>query len=119
MGEALYIFGPRYLPPHWKDEIENVQVLDIFRPFTGVKNLYASERFTQCIAPALQELVVERGWVTDVLPRMQSLILEGLRQSGPIREAIGQFVGARQLSDHPVAISRWEETRNMFLHRLL
>ena len=119
MVETLYIFGPGYLPPHWKDEIENVQVLDIFRPFTGVKNLYACERFTQCIAPALQELVVERGWVTDVLPRMESLFLEGLRQSGPIKEAIGQFVGARQLSDHSVAVSRWEETRDLFLHRLL
>ena len=114
MVETLYIFGPRYLPPHWQDEIENVQVLEIFRPFTGVKNLYVSERFTQCIVPTLQELVGER--VMDVLPSLESLILEGPQRSGPIQEAIGQFVGARQLSGHSVAVSRWNETR-LFSYR--
>ena len=106
MVEHLYIYGPRYLPSQWQDDIENMQWLEIFHPFTAVKNLYVSKEFARCIAPALQELVGER--VTDVLPALESLFLEELQPSGPVQEAIGQFVAARQLLGHPVAVSHWK-----------
>jgi hypothetical protein len=80
--------------------------LESFRPFTAVKNLYVFDKLAQHIAPALQELVGER--VMDVLPSLESLILEGLTPSGPsepVQEAIGQFVAARRLVGHPVAVS--------------
>jgi hypothetical protein len=87
--------------------VENSQWLELLRPFTAVKSLYIAHSFVPCIAPALQELVGER--VTEVLPALQSLFLEvppwALSDS---QERFGQFVAARQLSSHPIAVSRWE-----------
>ena len=77
--------------------------LEIFRPFTAVKNFYISKELAHCIALFLKGLVKER--VTDVLPALESLFLEELYPSGPIQEAIGSFVAARQLLGHPVAVS--------------
>jgi len=57
-------------------------------------------------ALALRELAGER--VTKVLPTLQNLFIEGLEPSGPIQEALGQFVAARQLSGLPVVIHRWD-----------
>ena len=109
--EHLYIYGPRYLPVHWPDldDIEDIQWLEIFHPFTAVKNLYVCEEFVQCIAFALQELVVAR--VTEVLPVLESIFLEELQSSGPVQEAIGKFVTARELLGHPVAVSHWNLLR--------
>ncbi|KAH9990788.1 hypothetical protein BJV77DRAFT_1011270 [Russula vinacea] len=64
-------------------------------PLHHRKNLYISENSAQCIAPALQELV--GGRVTDALPALESLFLEDFAPSRPVREAIEQFVAARQL----------------------
>jgi hypothetical protein len=73
----------------------------LLRPFTAVKDLRLSKEFAPRIAPSLQELV--GGRTTEVLPALQSLILEE-RPSGPFKDAIGKFVAARQLSNHPVAL---------------
>jgi hypothetical protein len=108
MVEHLYIPRPRELPSQWQDVTENVQWLEIFHPFIGVKNLYVCGEYAQCIAPALQEIVGER--VTDVFPALEGLFLEDLPQSGPVQEAIGQFVAARRLLGHPVAVSDWDTT---------
>jgi hypothetical protein len=91
---------------HWRDDIENCQWLELFHPFTGVKDLYISSEFAPRIAPALQEFVGERA--TEVLPALETLFLETL-PSGPVQDTIGQFVAARQLSDHPIAVSRWDD----------
>jgi hypothetical protein len=82
--------------------------LEVFHRFTSVKNLYVCKEFAQCIALALQELVGEI--MMEALPALESLFLEELQPSGPVQEAIGQFVAARQLSGHPVAISDWDRT---------
>jgi hypothetical protein len=105
--EHLYIYGPQYLPLNWQDDIEDVQWLEIIHPFTSVKNFYASREFTECVAPALQELVRER--VTEVLPSLEGLFLEAPQQSGPVHEAIGKFAARRHLSGHPITISPWEK----------
>jgi len=34
--------------------------------------------------------------------------LENLHLSGPVQKAIDMFVAARQLSGHPIAVSRWD-----------
>jgi hypothetical protein len=106
MVEHLYIYGPRILPSQWQDNFENMQWLEIFHPFTAVKNLYVSKEFAQCIAAALQELV--GGRVTDVLPALEGLFLERLQPSGPIQEAIGKFVAVRQVTGHPITVSPWK-----------
>jgi hypothetical protein len=103
--EHLYI-RDNFLPPYWEDDIEHTQWLEVLHPFTSVKNLYLSRNLTPSIAPALQELVGER--VIEVLPTLQSLFLEEFRPSGPVQEAIGKFVAARQLAGHPITVSHWD-----------
>ena len=91
---------------NWKDDIEIAQWLELFHPFTAVKNLYLSEEFASRIASSLQELV--DGRIAEVLPALRNLFLEGLQPSGRVHKGIGEFVAARQLSGHPIAVSRWE-----------
>jgi hypothetical protein len=118
--ERLNICVSQHSPSQWQDDIdkiENMQLLEIFRPFTAVKNLYISKKFALCTASALHELV-EEG-VPDLLPALESISLEGLQKSGPVQEAIGQFVAARQLLGHHVAVSDWNWTggsRRTHLH---
>ena len=104
--EHLYIKNTATIL-HWKpeDDIESSQWLEFFHPFIGVKNLYVSSAYTPYIVPALQELFGESG--TEALPSLQTLFLEDPPPSGPIQEAIGKIVAARQLADHPVAVSPW------------
>ena len=96
-------------PPDWQDDIENIQWLEFFHPFTMVKDLYLYNDITSYIAPALQELAA--GQVTEVLPALQNLFIVGPLPSGPVQEVIGRFVSARQLSGHPMAIHKLERAR--------
>jgi hypothetical protein len=109
--EVLYI-EHEYLQLVWKnDAIENTLWLQLLLPFTAVKDLYLSREFAPGIAAALQELVGAR--ITDVLPSLQNIFMEGLESSGPLQESIGRFVAARLLSDHPITVSAWDKDSNM------
>jgi hypothetical protein len=101
MVERLYICGNRY---HGEDDTENMQWLDVLRPFTAVKNLYVSKDLAKRIACALQELVEER--VTDALPSLERLYLETNRNHpwGPIQKAIEPFVASRERLVHAIAV---------------
>jgi len=68
-----------------------------------VKSLYLSREFAPGIGAALQELVGDR--ITEMLPSLQNIFVDGLEPSGPFQEDIGQFVAARQLSGHSTTIS--------------
>jgi hypothetical protein len=105
MVENLYIQEDTHLRPRWQDDIETSDWLEILQPFMAVKNLYLSKEFAPRIAPSLQELVGQRA--TQTLPALQSLFAEDPHPSGPVQEDIGKFVAARQVSDHPIAISSW------------
>jgi len=87
--------------------MENDEWLELFSFFAPVGTLYLSETLAMCVAPALQELVGEG--VTEVLPALQNLFIENLQPSGPIKEAIGEFVAVRELSGHPVTVQSWTE----------
>ena len=108
--EHLHVYYPDYLVTDWINAVESAQRLEIFRPFTAVKNLYLCHELAQCVAPALQELVGDPESVANVLPALESIFLEDLEPSRPVQEAIGQFVAARRLSGHPVAVSPWNRT---------
>ena len=110
--ERLYIFEYDFSRVRWQDDIESSQWLELLHPFTGVKDLYISQEFMPRLAPALKELVGER--VTEVLPALQTLFLEGSLPSGPVQEAIEQFVAARYLAGLPVAMSLWERDGSGF-----
>jgi hypothetical protein len=104
--QDLYIYQDRYSSDphwHWQDNIENTLWLELFLPFTTVKNLYLSKEFAPRIGPALQELIGSR--TTEVLPTLQNIFLEELQPSGPVQEGIGKFVAARQLSGRSITIS--------------
>jgi hypothetical protein len=105
MVKHIYIYGPQYLPSEWEVDIEDIQWLEIFHPFAALKNLYLSEVLALRIGSALRKLV--GGRVTEVLPTLQNIYLEGLQPSGHIQEAIDKFIAARQLSGHPITISLW------------
>ena len=111
--ERLSIFEyDNILQVRWQDDIESSQWLELLHPFTGVKDLYISQGLTPRLAPALKELVGER--VTEVLPALQTLFIEGRLPPGPVQEAIEQFVAARHLAGLPVAISLWERDGSRF-----
>ena len=107
--ESLYIGGGRYGERDRQYRIENTLWLEFLEPFTTVKSLYLSKEFAPRIAPTLRQLV--GGRVTEVLPILQNLFVEELQPSGPVHEAIGQFVASRQRSDHPIVISDWAGIR--------
>jgi hypothetical protein len=107
--ENLYIDGMPSSPLVWED-VDNTKWLDLLLPFTAVKNLYLSELFSPRIAPALKELT--GGRTTELLPALQNVRLEGFQPSKPVQKGIAQFISARQLTNHPVAISVWH--RNPF-----
>ena len=108
MVEDLYI-EHRYWQLVWKnDAIENDLWLELLLPFSAVKHLYLAKEFAPGVATALQQLVGDR--ITEMLPSLQNIFVQQLETSGPFQENIGQFLAARQLSDHPIAISNWENS---------
>jgi hypothetical protein len=103
----LYI-DRQYVPVDWKnDAIEDTLWLQLLLPFPAVKDLYISKEFAPGIAGAFRELV--EGRITGVLSNLQYIFVEGHEPSGPFHEILGQFVAARQPSDHPVSISVWDK----------
>jgi F-box-like len=104
--ENLYIHEHLQSQLDGKDGIEDTEWLELLLPFTAVKDLYLSKQFAPRITPALQELT--GGRTVELLPTLQNLFLEGFQPSEPVHEGIAQFISARQLTKHPVAISVWE-----------
>ena len=104
--EHLYICMRFPFPRHRRRNYTEVnQWLAILRLFTSVKSLYPFAKLTPRIAAALVRKTVG---VTGALPALQNMFLQGYPPSGPVRDAIGQFVSARRLSSHRIAISRWD-----------
>ncbi|KAI0288913.1 hypothetical protein BC826DRAFT_651389 [Russula brevipes] len=101
--ERLDIREPLYPRPHWQEDVENTQWLELLHPFANVKALSLCGKFTPRIVPALRELSGER--IMDVLPRLHSISLLGSSPSGPVKAALTQFLTARRLSGHPVAVN--------------
>ena len=88
-----------------QDKIETTQWREFLHPFASVKNMTLQFKGSVgLVAPALQELSEERA--TEVLPALQNLFLRtyGWRPSGPVKQAIEQFITTRQLHGHPVTV---------------
>lgn len=102
--EHLYIRVTTAQQERVQVDLENDQWPEFFHPFSAVKNLYLSEGIMLSVAHALQELSGES--VTEVLPALQNIFLE--EPQGPVQEAIGAFIAARQLSGHPIVVHDWE-----------
>jgi len=59
---------------------------------------------TYCSCPARSHREKSYQRVTA----LESLLVERLNQSGPVQEAIGQFVATCQLTSRPIAITHWD-----------
>jgi hypothetical protein len=103
--KRLDIMG-HYPRPGWGDDIDSIQWLEFLHPFTAVENLYLSKEVALRVGPALQELGSDGAM--EVLPALQNLYFAGLRPSGLVHEALGQFGAMRQLSGHPLTVGHWE-----------
>jgi len=89
----------------WQGEIEVIQWQELLHPFAAVKQMsLKDEASVQLVAPALRELARERA--TGVLPALQNLSLttSGWSPSGPLKEAIEEFIASRRLDGHPVTV---------------
>ena len=102
--ESLRIEVRRY---DWQDEIEVAgmqwrELLHLFASVNGVTLVH--EDSVRLVALALQELAGER--VTEVLPALRNLFLrtDSWQPSGPVKEAIEQFIATRRLYGHPVTV---------------
>jgi hypothetical protein len=101
--ERLNICEDSYSRPRWEEDVENIQWLEFLHLFTTVKTVSLSEEFTPRVVPASQDLSGER--IMEVLPALQSVFSPESSLSGPVEEALAQFLTARQLSGHPVAVN--------------
>jgi hypothetical protein len=108
--EDLYVSKDPGSQLDWQDNIDNEPWLELLRPFSAVKNLYLAGKSASRVASVLQELVEGRTLevLPMILPTLQNIFVKGLRSSGSVQEGIGQFVAARQLAGHPIAVSRWK-----------
>ena len=102
--EHLSIYRSKYeiSPLQWEDEVEKSQWIVLLRPFIAVKDLVLYEPVVLSVASALQDLVGER--VTEFLPSLQTIFLDGFPSSSPVPEGIAKFIAARELCGRPVVV---------------
>ncbi|KAI9512456.1 hypothetical protein F5148DRAFT_1373160 [Russula earlei] len=98
-------YAPR---SHWKDDMETTRWLELLAPFTAMEDLRLTHQVAPHVCQALEELAGER--VTEVLPALQNIFLEGLEPLESVPKHVEGFVAARKLSGHPVAVHRWDRT---------
>ena len=90
----------------WQNNAENTQWLEFLRLFTDVKDLYLSAELALRVTPALQELPGLQ--LTEVLPMLQNLFVEGLQPPPSVQAAVEYFVAGRQVVGYPISVNRWE-----------
>ena len=106
----LYIDHWYSRPVRKDDAIEDTLWLQLLLPFTAVKHLYIAKEFVPGIAAALQEL--GEGRITEVLPNLQNIFVEGHEPWRSFQKQIEQFVAARHLLGRSIAISVWAQRRS-------
>jgi F-box-like len=105
--ENLYIYEDSSSALSWSDEdMESTRWLELLRSFIALKNLYLFKEFVPRIASALEDL--EEGSITELLPSLQNIFVQGLQPSGHIQEGIRQFIAARRHIGHPITVSTWD-----------
>ena len=106
--EQLDLHEDENSQPHWQDAIDVTQWLALFRPFSAVKTLRLSKEtraLQSLVLRAMREFTGES--LTQVLPRLRDLFVEGLQLYSPIHESVELFHAARRRSDNAVAVHRW------------
>jgi len=83
-----------------REEMDSTLWLELFRPFRGVKRLEVTGGLVTGVSSALERVAGEMARI--VLPALHDLYLFDSLPSVP--SSIEQFVAARQLYNHPVAV---------------
>jgi len=99
---GIYKYEPEFWSSQWVKEVEDTQWMELLRPFIAVKDLALDEAFVLSVASALQELVGEQ--VTEILPALQTISLEGFQSLDPVPDGIAKFIAARELAGRPVIV---------------
>jgi hypothetical protein len=107
--EHLSVQNFECIPLQWQDEVYNTRWMVFLCLFITVKDLTLDELAVLSVSPALEELVGER--VTEILPVLQNIVLEGNPPSGLVPEGIAKFVAARELSGHPAIVHHRQKMR--------
>jgi hypothetical protein len=92
----ILTFGKYPSSPAGEEEVDPVQWLELFRPFSSVWNVRVTEKLVPDVALALGGLSDELA--EGVLPALLTLILEGHSNYPFIQEAAERFVAQRQLA---------------------
>jgi hypothetical protein len=102
--EHLNIYKSKYeiLLLQWENEVEKSQWMVLLCPFITVKDLVLDKPVVLSVASALQELIEEQ--VTEILPSLQTIFLEGFQLSSPVPEGIAKFIAAWELYGRPVVV---------------
>jgi len=90
--------------PQWQDKM---QWVDLFHPFTALKALHIPRELGPRIAPVLQELTEARA--AEVLPALDSLVVEDLESSEVLQGAVQRFIAACGFAGRPVDVHRWDD----------
>lgn len=104
--ERLCIYEVRPLDLSWQHGAESIQWVELLNQFPSVKDLELSGKLAQLVAPALGALT-EEG-VTEMLPALQNILIEGPQASESVQESIERFISARQLFGRPVTVHHRE-----------
>jgi hypothetical protein len=93
---------------HTEHGMDYIPWLELFQPFTAVKDLYLDNRAVLHLTPTLQELTEERA--THVTPELQRIFVQsyGRPEDAEAQAAIESFIAAWQFSGHPIAVHNWE-----------
>ena len=75
---------------HWQDDSDNTQWMELFRPFTAVKNLYLSKELALRLSLALQG-----SFWAAVLPALQNIFFEAPGSLKFCREVAERFITTR------------------------
>lgn len=78
----------------------------VLLPFTIILNLYLFKGCATGITATLWELI--GGRITEVLPSLQNIFMEGLKPVGPLQKNIRRFIAKQELSSYPITISIWD-----------
>jgi hypothetical protein len=92
----------------WYNDMENAQWLYFLQPFSRVKILVLSGELLRPMARALRKLTGER--LTELLPMLQNIDIEGLPPSESVTTRLNKFIAARQDSPCPVTMTERTES---------
>lgn len=97
--ENLYIEENEYWKQVFYYYLERWRLLDVFGPFTAVKNLHLPGASTRDV----MQVIVDLG-ARALLPKLENIFLDSTEVSEEVLLAIGLFDSARRLSHQPVTL---------------